>query len=428
MNLIDRATYWIFPYLIIGHYLGTVLVKGLLRDAWFGSLYLLAYILFAKEWKRLLPVAIRDPWIGSLIVLIGFSCAWSVAPPVTFAVFRSLIVSYILACLVATHYKPEQIIGFLGKTLSYAGILSFMYILFLPQVGTRGGGGLSGAWRGIFPHQSILAATMAIAIISLFNFLLLNYGKNRNKLSILFTASSIFICLFLLLFCGAKTAVVGLLASFSIVPFFFIKRIRGEKSRFFSFLTLAYAFILGIPFVYLVKDFVIVEILGKSANLTGRDVTWTYLMSKVSERPFLGYGQAAFFHNKQLAAELAAQLDRTIPGVYNAHSAYIDCLVGLGYIGICLMFLFIATLIYKNIVLAVKYKNPIALWNLQLLIFLGVAGYADTFIGLLNPKGIGCFCFCIISVVTTLQLTSKVNSKQQTNNSFPVRKDLLYTR
>lgn len=426
MNIIDRVTYRIFPYLIIGYYLGTILVKGLLRDVWFGSLYLLAYILFAKEWKRLLPVVMKDLWLISLIVLVGFSYAWSVAPPVTFAVFRSLIVSYVLACLVATHYKPEQIVGFLGKTLSYAGILSLIYILFLPQVAVKGG--FNGAWRGIFLHQSILASTMAIAIISLFNFLLLNREKNKSKISVFLTVSLIFICLILLLFCGAKTAVVGLFASFSIVPFFFIKRIRGEKPRFFSFLALAYIFILGIPFVYLVKDFVIVDLLGKSTNLTGRDVTWTYLMSKASERPFLGYGTGAFFQNKQLAADFAAQVDRTLPSVYNAHSAYIDCLVGLGYIGISLMFLFIASLVYKNIVLAVKYKNPIALWNLQLLLFLGVAGYSDTFIGFLNPKGIGCFCICMISAISTLQLASTVKSRQQANDGFPARKNPLYVR
>lgn len=289
-----RIFYLLLPYWIISFYLWTTLPPRLFAIAWFGTLYLLAGLFIVTKGRRILFVLFKDPWITLLIILSGLSYFWSVAPETTFASFRSLIVQYILIGYLAIAYSLRQIIGFISKVLCCTGLLSFAYLIFLPQIAVReSAGGGEGPWQGIFPHQSVLAGTMALALVSLLYMFLLERKTIRSNLSKLLMLVVGGICLYLLLFCGAKTALMGCLASFSILPFFFIKQIRGMGTRNLIFALLVYVFCVGIPLLYLFQEFIVVEILGKSPTLSGRSYLWEHLHSKILERPF-GYGLNAF--------------------------------------------------------------------------------------------------------------------------------------
>ena len=394
--------YEVIPYWIIGYYAGTSLVGGYMRMAWFGSLYLLAFFLILISWKRILPSLLKEPLAPLLIILSGVSFLWSVTPEITLASFRSLIVQYILVTYIVTTYTFDKIIEFIAKTFSFLGLLCF-FNLFLQ------GGTIALAWRGIFPHQSNTAVSMAIALISLLYFFLINNGWKKGKFFAFSTITTGLICLVILLTCGAKTSLLGLLASFSIFPLFYLPRIEKVIVRTSSFIFLIYG-LFGIAFLfYVVREFIITDVLGKSLTLTGRDTTWNFILDKFWQRPFQGYGLDAFWHNAQIAQEFSDLVNRRIPSIYNSHSGYYDLLIGLGIAGFFLVCLLLLSVYKRTIKIVISTGDIRARWCLQILILLTIAAYSDAFIGLLKPRAIGWLLFSIISLKTISILKETTN-------------------
>lgn len=393
-RLIYLIPFWVIPY-----YLWTTIPTRAMSIVWFGTLYLLAYLFLALKGKRILFALSRDPIIFALIGLSGMSYFWSVAPDITFASTRSLIVQYVIVGYLATTYSLRQIIGFLSKIFCATGVLSLLYVLFLPHIAVRRGGLGGTAWQGIFPHQSVLAATMALALISVVSVLIMEPAKREQK-PLLFALGMIGICAYLLLFCGAKTAIIGCIASFAILPFFFLKKIKGIGSRNLIFLTLAAIFCIGIPLLYFAKDIIIVELLGKNPTLSGRSYLWEYMMGQVWAQPF-GYGLDAYWHNSDLVRAVYATL-RYPYG--NSHSNYVDMLLGIGVPGLILVGLFIINLVRKSLILAFTHRRMEYVWVLQIIVFISIAAYSDSFMGYLRPRTIGWVLLSFSSLSASLEL------------------------
>jgi exopolysaccharide production protein ExoQ len=393
---------YLFPYWIIFYFLGSNILSPGIRTFQFASLYILAGFFLISKRKRIIPLLLKDYWILALIILVGLSCFWSVTPQITFAHLRTLTVQFILAGYLVVTYTPRQVIEYMSKVLGFLTFLSLAYVIFIPEVGVKG----ERIWLGVFPHQSYLAAVTAIATVSIFytGFYLIS---NRSGLSLLkfVTTALIYVCLVVIFYSNARTPLLGLIASLSIIPFFYLNRIKGIRARTFNLLLLGYVFLICVPLVFLMRDFIIVEILGKTPDLTGRSTLWEHLMNKVTENPF-GFGQGAFWHNEQLAQEATSILGRRVPRNYNSHSSYIDTLIGIGYPGLLLLFSTITAVTWRNILLTFKYRQIEARWSLQIIVFLLIASYSDTFIGFLNPRGIGWFVFNIISLMSIYRLNS----------------------
>lgn len=395
-----KTLYPLLPYWIITYYLWTSLPPRVVAVGWFGTLYLLAGIFIAVKGRRILFVLLKDPWIVSLIILSGLSCFWTVNLSVTFASFRSLIVQYILVGYLVTTYSLRKIIGFISKTLSVMGVLSGLYIFFIPELGLSIGqsGGVS--WRGVFLHQSILAGTMALAVVSIAYSSTIEWNNIRSRIIKIFILLVIGLCLWLLFFCRAKTAVVGFILSCSILPFFFIKHIKGMRTRNLIFVFLVYIFCVGVPLVYLSQEFIVVNILDKSPTLSGRAELWEYLWPRALERPF-GYGLNAFWFDRELEQGVIAATDYSYG---SSHSSYYDLLLGLGFPGMVLLFFSIVTVVRRTAILAFNYGLVEFRWAAQILIVILIASYSDVFIGFLAARTIGWFIFCVISIKSILVL------------------------
>ena len=395
-----RIFYFLLPYWIISYYLWTTLPTRPVAILWFGTLYLLSCLFIATRGKRILYVLTRDPWIVLLIIWSGLSCFWSVNLSITFASFRSLIVQYVLVGYLVTTYSIQGIIGIFSRILSLAGILSFLYLTFLPGqalvIGQHGGV----SWGGIFPHQSVLAATMALAVVSLLYSFLMEKSRIKSRLSRIFIMLVTCLCLYLLFFCNSKTSPVSLFVSFSILPFFFIERIKGMKARNLSFVFLVYIFLIGIPLLYFSQEFLIAEVLNKDPSLSGRAYLWEYLTERSLERPF-GYGLEAFWRNQALSDAAAAATGYSFG---NSHSSYYDILIGLGFPGVALLSICIAAVIRRTVILAFYHSRLEFQWALQILVLILIASYSDSFIGFLKPRTIGWFIFCIIALTSSLEI------------------------
>jgi O-antigen ligase len=219
---------------------------------------------------------------------------------------------------------------------------------------------------------------------------------------------------------------VALITSFSILPFAYIHKIRPLRIRTSYCIFLAYFFLLILPSLWLKKDFIIVDLLRKTPDLTGRSHTWELLREKIFERPLLGYGQGAFWHNKDLSHEITSQLGRQVPQLYNSHSSYYDCLLNLGLIGfsILLIILFIKT--KSSMALLLRNQKLESQWCVQIIIFCIVGGYSD--VGyFIFPRAMGWFAISIVSLMSIQNLKDlDSNETILSDNPYLLKKKFRY--
>jgi len=403
----------VLPYWIVYYFFGSPLLPSYFRILQFVSLYLFAGLILVLKNKKVLTLLAKDHWLLALISLIGLSFFWSVVPRVSFAQFRTSIVIFIISGYIVTTYTPKQIIDYMSKILGAIVLISLIYIVAIPEVGKAGV-----LWRGVFPHQSYFAAVTGFAAISIFNSFILRNNKARGKCFKVLSITLVAACFIVIWYSQARTPLLSLIASFAILPFFYLDKIKGLKARTQCFLVLIYILVIVIPLVFFLKDFIIVDLLGKSPNLTGRDEVWKYVGDKIAERPFLGYGGAAFWHNQQLSWEVRSKISFPTPDQFNTHSSYYDCLLGLGFIGFFLLIGTIIAAIRRNIILFYRHNQLEARWGLQIVVFMLVASYSDTWVGFLT-RNLGWFLFNIISLMSLCQLQKiKVNRIAKEGNPY----------
>jgi O-antigen ligase len=93
-------------------------------------------------------------------------------------------------------------------------------------------------------------------------------------------------------------------------------------------------------YVFITDPATVLTALGKDPSLTGRTDIWAALMREVAERPWTGFGYAAFWERGSVpAAFIRAETQWPVP---SAHNGWIDLLIQLGWPGAILTGLTVA--------------------------------------------------------------------------------------
>ncbi len=139
------------------------------------------------------------------------------------------------------------------------------------------------------------------------------------------------------------------------------------------------AFIIGgliaiSPLIFVVKDVVDqvqdfqLHVLHKDATLTGRTEIWSFAQSLIAERPVLGHGFAAFWRQGNSDAEAIWQRFHIVSRTgFNFHNEFIETLVGLGFVGLSLFIVTLASVIGPAIVRSVRQPTLGNIWALTTL-------------------------------------------------------------
>jgi len=190
-----------------------------------------------------------------------------------------------------------------------------------------------GRIQGIFGNANLLAAVMLVAIIVFA--IRFAAGAPRRALLIVWIA----VAAFLFVRAGSATAVIS--AAFVALVLVTVLVMRtasrpGERTRWY----LLYA-LLGLgggAALWFGRD-AIFGVLGRGADLTGREGIWTDVLARAAERPLTGWG----FSTPWIASE--PLIDGWIVDhgqtVVQAHSVWIDVFFQLGAVGVVLL-----TLVY----------------------------------------------------------------------------------
>ncbi len=321
---------------------------------WGGSAFLILIL-----WKNTLLAIGRNLLLFTLIALAYFSFLWSEVPDYTLFNSRDILMMSLFGLYLATRFSLKEIVELVGFTLFIGGIVSAIFAVGMPTVGMHLGDAHSGAWKGIYGHKNHFGGMMILMWLTFFSLPKENFN--------IYKYFGIMFSVFLILLSTSKTSLVISLLLISILSFYKNFRWKGKISVILLDIGIL---ILGCLTVVLVTYWVeLLTGLGRDSTLTGRTPVWGVMISRLMQRPFIGYGRGGFFAPKSPYGLEAAQ---AIHGwvVPHGHNGFIDLAVDIGLIGLGLFIITCLTTFARALKLAYASNNPEDFFPLAFLILL----------------------------------------------------------
>lgn len=307
------------------------------------------------QWRRL-------PWFAvAYIVLAVASLAWTAWPAATALTLGLLLSTTIHAVFIGAVLTWRELVRAVASALKWILGLSLAFELWvslvwggpiLPEFGRPQGGEDpitmwsrdnlfdGGRIQGLFGNSNALAyvALLGMAVFAL------RFAARAPRRTLL--VGWFLLAAFLFVRAGSATAyLAAALTAVVLVTALLMRTTRraGERTRYY----LAYAVVAvgGLAALWFGRDAVF-TLLGRSADLTGRESIWAAVAARASERPVLGWG----FSSPWVPTD--PSFDGWIVDhgetVMQAHNMWLDVFLQLGAVGVAFMALTYLAFIWRS--------------------------------------------------------------------------------
>lgn len=321
-------------------------------------IYLVSGAWLARHPRQFRAVVTRH---APSLVLIGLAVAsvtWSAMPDVTLRRSIALAATTVFAAYLVARFDTVELLQVLAWTFGLSAVLSLATAIAFPSYGIAGGL-QAGAWRGIYVNKNVLGRAM---VLSTMVFALLAKARPERWWVLLPGA---LLSAGLVLLSRSGTALTVLIGMIVLLPLFAALRAR---SRVLPFLLAAAVLVECAVLLAVSSEWKsALSALGKNATLTGRTAIWTVVLERIAERPWLGYGYAAFWTG--WGGESAAVWRAVGWKTPHSHNGFLDLWLDLGLVGvlICLAGLAVAT--RHAVATARATRTAEGLWPLAIVVF-----------------------------------------------------------
>lgn len=158
----------------------------------------------------------------------------------------------------------------------------------------------------------------------------------------------------------------------------------------------------------------LLEMMGKDATLTGRTDLWDYAARLIEQRPLFGIGYQAFWVQNDAAPEaLWDAFHIPTRSGFHFHNQFYATAVELGYFGVAVTFLYVATLVIACVRTVMLHYNALTVFLLQIIVL--TMSRISTEVDLLAPFSIG--WILTLFVVAYLFKLDRVTSRKRNTSS-----------
>ncbi|MDZ8261071.1 O-antigen ligase family protein [Nostoc sp. ChiQUE01b] len=348
--------------------------------------YLILFYFLILYWKGFLYVITRSPLQFFLLAIVIFSLLWSEDLSSSLTYLKGLIRIYFIAIYLAMRYPLKEQIKLIAWALGVAASLSILFSAFVPGY-IHESPELLGMWSGIYGHKNELGYMMAW---SAGVFLHLALSGHRYRW-LMWALCGISICLIIL--SRSTTSLTILLTMILLLPFY--RSLKKTNYKLQVILITSTLMFLMISSILLLNNAeTVVGTSGKDLTFNGRSDVWELVISKILERPWLGYGFSGFW-----TSNAASKLRATYDWASNAHNGFLELLLELGFLGFLTFAAgfvrFFAMALTRIISVA---KKPEDYWPMQMLLIIVIVNFSEA--RLLTPSW-----NWLMYVTTSLSLT-----------------------
>ncbi|MEH2086420.1 O-antigen ligase family protein [Nostoc sp.] len=348
--------------------------------------YLILFYFLILYWKGFIYVIISSPLQFLLLAIVIFSLLWSEDLSSSLTYLRGLIRIYFLAIYLAMRYPLKEQIKLIAWALGVAALLSMLFSAFVPGY-IHESPELLGMWSGIYGHKNELGYMMAW---SAGVFLHLALSGHRYRW-LMWALCGVSVCLIIL--SRSTTSLTILLTMILLLPFYRSLKKTNYKLQVIT-ITSTLIFLMISSILLLNNAETVVGTSGKDLTFNGRSDLWELVISKILERPWLGYGFSGFW-----TSNAASKLRATYDWASNAHNGFLELLLELGFLGFLTFAAgfvrFFAMALTRIISVA---KKPEDYWPMQILIIIVIVNFSEA--RLLTPSW-----NWLMYVTTSLSLT-----------------------
>ena len=336
---------------------------SLITEIVWTGLYALFILLAFVRRERLLKTLFREPNMWSLVGLAILSTLWSDSPSLTLWNCARLIATTFFGIYLAKTYSPEDIFRMVAWATALSAVLSIMFAIGLPEYGRYEYVGQS-AWRGVFDNKNTLGSNMALGAVTWLIFAL-GAGRPRWLGMLLFT-----MCSLLVVLSASETSLVAeCVLLLVVVPF---SKVHRSVFIFASLCLMA----LGTLFVAEVKHpiDVVLALLNRDQDLTGRAEIWTLVLAAIAKHPLLGYGYTAFWRGID-GPSADISLNGWIPS--GAHNGFLNLALDFGVIGPVLFAFALVGPVRYAVHAALRRHSPVELFPLMFLLYIVLSNLTE---------------------------------------------------
>jgi len=335
----------------------------------FFSIYIITIFFIRDNIKKILMMAKQEKFIICLLLITTFSTIWSDFPFITFRRNASLIGSALFGMYLADRYTLKDQLHMLGAMLGIVAIFSFLFSLFLPFYGLSRDH--EGAWQGIFDQKNVLGHIMMISSFVFFLLCIDEKGFRWIKLALLI------LTFVLLVRSQSVTSTIIVLVIYCLMLLF-----KSLQWNFYSRAALFCLYILTavgtVGWIYENQNFIL-NVIGRSSDLSGRSQLWESVIPIVEKHLLLGHGYSAFWIEGGAREDIWYLVQWETP---HSHNGFLDVWLDVGLIGVFTVGLSFLQA-FHNSIKYVKQKNTWeALWPLiYLTSFLIYNFFESAFVG-----------------------------------------------
>jgi len=334
------------------------LENPLARLSWY-PLYVITLVMLFIYLKEAIPTIIRNPLLYLMLMLTAASVQFSVEPDVSLRRVFALIATVAVGIYFGVRPDWRETLRLVGIAGVIFCIVQIILIGALPNVGIHQDVN-AGAWRGMFVEKNALGANSALLGLI---FVALSDVDNQRR-----WVWRAFAMIALLMIIGSRSA-TSLIAF--VIPALFYLLIASTRNsppaRLISlYLGVCAAMVPAVLTLY--QPSLVLDLLGKDATLTGRTDIWLMTWNAVIDRPWTGYGYAAYWQTELGPSYIvSSELEWTVP---SAHNTWIEQGLHMGIPGIIGLLILCASAFFKSLwaIFRLEFAAPFVI-IIQLTIF-----------------------------------------------------------
>ena len=261
--------------------------------------------------------------------LAGFlllSAIWSINPQASMR--QAIIYLFVVAGAIgiAGSFEIDEFMKVVALVCGLAALASLLLIVVSPSSVFVGD---TGEYRGIFSQKNELGEAMTIGALAAL------HGLRASKRHRWHGA---LILVFVTIVCFLSKSATSLLTIFVLCSVDMVSALmrQGGIARILGIM-LTFIAVPSLALTAIFPDWLL-EMTGKDPTLTGRTIIWSYVIPDIYQKPFLGWGYAAFWTPDNPAAmEIGESIHWFAP---SAHNGLLEILLTVGVVG-AVFFLFL---------------------------------------------------------------------------------------
>ncbi len=336
----------------------------ILRVMWL-PVYAIVMGLALSQWREILALVLRVPFLMILVALAAVSFVWSIDPGLSLRRGISVSMTTLFGLYLAARFSWIDLIRLMGAIWLCLALVSFCAGILTPGF-ARDYEIHIGAWRGFWFEKNTLGGHMSRA-----GFLLafLALVDTRRRMVWLFGTG---VATLLVLLSTSATALMGLMLGVGAVIAGAI--LQSGQLRAVALIWAGTALVAGLAGFILLWPEVFFELIGKDPSLTGRTDIWVALVDTIAARPWLGYGYGAFWNPvSEPAYWVRISVEWAAP---TAHNGWLDIALSVGVTGVVLFAISFGATLLRAIRLGLQHR--FAIFALGYLAQLGLFSFSES--------------------------------------------------